>query len=82
MGNLYFLEKRMIERMREVQRQAEFRSRLGLRYWRGEPMPRCLRRLVGGWFGGDAEHRCKGALRDSAQHDVMEDPGRRFRTKS
>lgn len=50
MNNPYFLEKMMIERMQEVQRKAEFRTRLGLRHWRGEPMPCCLRRLVGGWM--------------------------------
>ncbi len=50
MGNLYFIEKMMIERMREVKRQAEFRTRLGLRRSRAEPTPHCLRTRVGGWL--------------------------------
>lgn len=50
MGNLYFLEKMMMERMREVERQTEFRTRLGLRHCRALPTPHRLRKLVGGWL--------------------------------
>jgi len=46
----FSFEKMMIERMQEVQRQAEFRTRLGVSRWRGEPIPCSLRRLVGGWL--------------------------------
>ena len=50
MGNLYYLEKMMLERTREVQRQAEFRTRLGRRRCRALPTPHRLRKLVGGWL--------------------------------
>ena len=50
MGNLYYLEKMMMEQTREVQRQAEFRTRLGRRRCRALPTPHRLRKLVGGWL--------------------------------
>lgn len=50
MGNLYFLERMMIERMREVARQAEERSRLGIHTRRIPPSPGRFRRLVGAWL--------------------------------
>lgn len=50
MSNLYFLEWMMIERMREVARPAELRSRLGLRAFRPAPSAGWLRRLLGTWL--------------------------------
>jgi hypothetical protein len=50
MDNLYYLEKMIITRMREVQRRAESRTRLGLRHWRAQPTSRRLRKLAGGWM--------------------------------
>lgn len=50
MSNLYFLERTMIERMREVARQAELRSRLGLYTLRPASSAGRLRRLVGAWL--------------------------------
>ncbi len=48
MSDLYFLEKMIIGRRREVERQAEFRTRLGLHHRRAEATPCRVRRLVGG----------------------------------
>ncbi len=50
MDTPYYLEKMMIERMQEVERQAELRTRLGLRHRRAEATPSRVRRLVGGWL--------------------------------
>lgn len=49
-SDLYFLEKMTIGRRREVERQAEFRTRLGLHHRRAEATPCRVRRLVGGWL--------------------------------
>lgn len=50
MSNLYFLERTMIERMRDVTRHAEFRTRLGLHTARAECRAGRVRRLLGTWL--------------------------------
>jgi hypothetical protein len=50
MGNFYFLERMMIERMREVAHQAEVRNRLRIHTLRPASSPGRFRRLVGAWL--------------------------------
>jgi hypothetical protein len=49
-SNLYFIEKMVIERIREVQRQADFRTRIGLRRCRAGPALHFFRQQVEGWL--------------------------------
>lgn len=65
-SDLYFLEKMIIERMREVQREAEIRTRVGIRHCRAQPTPRCFHKLVGGWLIR-AGFRLQGARPDPAK---------------
>jgi hypothetical protein len=50
MSNLYFLERMMIQRMREVARRADARARLGLHSREGKPPAGRIRRLAGAWL--------------------------------
>lgn len=60
MSNLYFLERMMGERMRELEGQAELRSRLGLHALRDRRSPGGFRRWVGTLLIR-AGHRLQGA---------------------
>jgi len=50
MSDLYFVERMISERVRQIERDAELRSRLGVSRQRTDPVAVRLRRTLGTWL--------------------------------
>jgi hypothetical protein len=50
MSDLYFLESMMRERVRQIERDAQLRSRLGVSRQQADPVSVRLRRRLGSWL--------------------------------
>ena len=50
MSDLYFVERMMRERVRQIERDAQLRSRLGVSRQQADPVSARLRRRLGTWL--------------------------------
>ena len=50
MSDLFFLERMMTERVRQIERDAQLRSRLGVSHQQADPVSVRLRRTLGTWL--------------------------------